>query len=186
MKRIHGLIIAAAAVMSLAACGNTSAVNSIIEEKEASAAAAAVTAAVQESSSAPAGSKAPAETEASGKEVDIDLTKLDANMLYAQISDMVNNSGSYEGKMVRVGGQFAYYQDDIGREYFAALVSDATACCSQGIEFVLDGEHKYPDDYPQVGDNIIVTGEFGSYEEDGYTYCQLKHADVKVDHTLSW
>ena len=165
MKRIHGLIIAAAAVMSLAACGNTSAVNSIIEEKEASAAAAAVTAAVQESSSAPAGSKAPAETEASGKEVDIDLTKLDANMLYAQISDMVNNSGSYEGKMVRVGGQFAYYQDDIGREYFAALVSDATACCSQGIEFVLGGNYSYPDDYPAIDTEITVVGKFNYYTE---------------------
>ena len=66
------------------------------------------------------------------------------------------------------------------------LVSDATACCSQGIEFVLAGEHKYPEDYPEIGDTVTVTGEFNYYTEDYATYCQLLNAEMKVDTALSW
>ena len=46
----------------------------------------------------------------------------------------------------------------------------------QGIEFVLAGSHTFPNDYPEIGTNICVVGEFDTYEEDGYMYCTLRNA----------
>ena len=109
---------------------------------------------------------------------DCDLTQLNANMMYAQIYDMVYNPSLYAGKTVRVTGNFNYYKDSEGNEIFAAFIPDAQACCSQGIEFVLEGEHKYPDDYPEQGDLLTVAGVFNSYKENNATYCQLLHAEM--------
>lgn len=119
-------------------------------------------------------------------EVEIDLTQLSSSMIYAQVYDMVYNGDNYLGKKVKVKGPFSYFQETDGREFFAVLVSDATACCSQGIEFVLDGEHTYPNDYPELGTEITVTGEFDYYTEGYATYCQLLHAEMEVDKSLSW
>ena len=51
--------------------------------------------------------------------------------------------------------------------------------CTQGLEFVLAGEHTYPDDYPKEGEEITVTGIFDIYEEDGFKYCQLINASME-------
>lgn len=125
--------------------------------------------------------------DSSDGEIDIDLTKLDANMIYAQVADMVNNGDSYLGKTVKVKGPFSYFQESDGREFFAVLISDATACCSQGIEFVLDGNYSYPEDYPSIGTEITVVGKFNYYTEDEfYTYCQLLNAEMQVNDKLTW
>ena len=67
------------------------------------------------------------------------------------------------------------------------MISDATACCSQGIEFVLDGNYSYPEDYPSIGTEITVVGKFNYYtEDDFYTYCQLLNAEMQVNDKLTW
>ena len=53
-----------------------------------------------------------------------------------------------------------------------------TACCSQGLEFVLAGEHSYPADYPELGTEITVVGTFQTYEENGYMDCHLVDAEI--------
>ena len=58
------------------------------------------------------------------------------------------------------------------------FISDATACCSQGIEFVLTDDYTYPDDYPERGSEICVMGVFDLYEEGTYTYCTLRDAVI--------
>jgi hypothetical protein len=99
---------------------------------------------------------------------------------------MVYNGDNYFSKKVKVKGPFSYFKEDDGREFFAVLVSDATACCSQGIEFVLKEESKYPDDYPKIGTDITVVGDFNYYKEDYNTYIQLTDAAMEVDNSLSW
>lgn len=121
----------------------------------------------------------------SNKDIDIDLTQLNSTMVYAQVFDMVNNGDNYIGKTVKAKGPFSYYQEPDGREFFAVIISDATACCSQGIEFVPDGDYTYPDDYPAIGTEITVIGKFNSYKEDIYTYIQLTDATMEVDTSLS-
>ena len=109
---------------------------------------------------------------------DIDLTQLNANMMYGQIFDMTQNPDRYIGKTVRAEGNFTYYQDPAGKDYFSVFIPDAAACCSQGIEFILTGEHKYPDDFPEPGSLITVTGTFSSYEEYFVNYPQLIDAEI--------
>lgn len=116
----------------------------------------------------------------SNGDIDIDLTKLDSNMVYAQVFDMVNDPDKYIGQTVKANGTFAYTQDQ-GKDYFAIFIKDATACCAQGMEFVLKGDYSYPDDYPAVDTKITVTGTFNTYKEGTFTYCQLKDASMTVE-----
>jgi len=109
-----------------------------------------------------------------------------AMSLSATLPVMIKKYALYLGKTVKAKGPFSYFQETDGREFFAVLISDATACCSQGIEFVLDGDHSYPADYPAIGTDITVVGKFNYYKEDYYTYCQLLDADMEVDQSLSW
>ena len=65
-----------------------------------------------------------------------------------------------------MNGAFAYYEDpETKKQYFACIVADATACCSQGLEFILTGDHTYPNDYPGLSSVITVTGTFETYEK---------------------
>lgn len=113
----------------------------------------------------------------SGEKYDVDLTKMSSTMIYAEVYNMIYNSDTYVGKYVKMAGKFAIYEGDT-RIYFACIVPDATACCTQGIEFVLKGDFKYPEDYPALGADIVIAGVYELYEEDGFYYCQL--ADAKM------
>lgn len=110
--------------------------------------------------------------------VDLDLTVLSGTVVYSQVFNMTQDPEAYSGMVVKLKGNLSYYQDpDTGKEYFAAVIADATACCAQGIEFVWDG-HKYPEDYPPLDTELTVTGTFNTYEENGFVYLQLKDAEV--------
>ena len=125
----------------------------------------------------------PASQSQSTGNIDVDLTALSSTMVYSEVYSMMSFPDDYVGKTVKMKGQFAVYQatDENGafipdQIYFACVIADATACCSQGLEFVLAGEHTYPDDYPELGSEITVTGTFELYEEDGFQYCRLGNA----------
>lgn len=93
---------------------------------------------------------------------------------------MMTNPSDYIGKTVKMNGQFSIYHDKAtDKYYFACIIADATACCSQGLEFVLDGDNKYPDDYPDLGTEITVIGEFSTYKEGKNLYCTLIKANLQ-------
>ena len=108
---------------------------------------------------------------------EVDLTNLNSNMVYSTVFNMVNSPEEYKGKTVKAQGTFDVYTDpDSGKLFFACVIADATACCAQGLEFTLNGEYSYPDDYPKVGEPITIGGVFGTYEDNGQTYCCLSDA----------
>ncbi|MBR4579847.1 MAG: hypothetical protein IKO32_01285 [Lachnospiraceae bacterium] len=110
--------------------------------------------------------------------IDVDLTILSSTMVYSQVYDMVSRPENYEGKIVRMQGYVGSYEDTItGNKYYGCIIQDATACCSQGIEFVLKEGYEYPAN----DEDVIVTGEFGTYEEDGFLYCTLKDAVLEEE-----
>lgn len=114
------------------------------------------------------------------QDIDVDLTKLSSTMVYSEVYNMLTSPDPYLGKTVRMKGQFATYEDpQSGAVYFACVIDDATACCSQGLEFVLEGEYTYPNDYPSLGTEISVTGEFQTYTEGSNLYCHLIHATME-------
>lgn len=122
------------------------------------------------------------ETAQAAEGVDYDLTTMSSTMIYSTVSNMILYPDVYQGKIVRLEGNFSVYHDEAGgKDIFAAIVPDATACCQQGIEFVLDGDYKYPDDYPEEGQSITIQGSFNSYDEYGFKYVQLQHAEMKVN-----
>ena len=106
---------------------------------------------------------------------DIDLTVMNTNMVYAEVYNMMATPDDYIGKRVKMKGSFSVYKAAT-RNYYACIIADATACCSQGIEFVLKDAHKYPDEYPDEGAEITVTGKFETYYEGDLLYCQLSDA----------
>ncbi len=118
-------------------------------------------------------------TKQSEEEETIDLTKLSSTMVYSEVYNMMTAPEDYVGKTVTMHGQFAMYEDpESGEQYFACIIKDATACCSQGLEFVLQGNPSYPDDYPELGAEITVVGTFEVYGDEKGQYCRLKNAKL--------
>lgn len=112
--------------------------------------------------------------------VDYDFSKMDKNMMYTQIYNMLKTPDKYRGKIVRMEGTFGHYFDQAAnKHYYGAVVMDATACCSTGIEFSRRGQHVYPENYPHIDDEIIVTGRFDSYMEGKELYCHLADAEIQ-------
>ena len=180
IKACFAALTAAVLTFGLSGCGDTSAADKLIE-KQTSAATASTDSEdyllyVPDNSS-----KSYAEgIDAANDGFDVDLTILNANMTYSQVYDMVTNPDLYMGKTVRARGNFAYTKGDGGKEYFAVIIRDATACCGQGMEFVLKGDAVYPRDYPPIDTEITVSGVFNTYKEGTYTYCQLLDAEMTV------
>lgn len=115
----------------------------------------------------------------SADDVDVDLTALSSTMVYSEVYNMMVSPEQYIGKTVKMDGLFAYYHDEAtGNYYFACIIQDATACCAQGIEFVPTEDYVYPDDYPEVDEEICVVGSFDTYQEGNFTYCTLRNATL--------
>ena len=182
MKRIFCLLLAVCMTLSLCACGKGSekdAGNDASSSNEESSASA-------ESIPMPKEQETPEESEqpqASSDGAEVDLTVLSSTMGYAEVYNMLyNDPESYLGKTVRARGEFSIYQlvvdgvlqpDPVA---YACIIADATACCAEGMEFVLEGDYTYPDDYPELGTEITVIGEFQSYEANGMTWYHLVNA----------
>ncbi len=163
MKKLFHLLLIIALIVSLSACTQNS--NTMNEP--------------QTASSQPKVSDDLSKQQTSN-DLDVDLTKLSSTMVYSEVYKMMYTPDDYVGKTVKMKGQFAYYEDaDTKAQYFACIIADATACCSQGLEFIPTGEHTYPNDYPEPGSEITVTGTFELYTENGFQYCRLKDAAME-------
>lgn len=182
MKRIFCLLLAVCMAVSLCACKNDSEKgaenNTPSSDREVSA--------PTESIPTPKEQKTSEESEqpqASSNGVDVDLTVLSSTMVYSEVYNMLyNDPAHYLGKTVKARGTFSIYQlvtdgvlqpDPVS---YACIISDAAACCAEGMEFVLKDDLAYPDDYPEPGAEITVIGEFQSYEENGMTWYHLVNA----------
>ena len=182
MKQLFCLLLAVCMMASLCACGKgreKDAGNDALSSNEEASASA-------ESIPTPKEQETPGESEqpqASADGVDVDLTVLSSTMVYSEVYNMLYyDQESYYGKTVKANGIFAIYQmvvDGVTQPApvaYACIIADATACCAEGMEFVLEGDYTYPDDYPELGAEITVIGEFQSYEENGMTWYHLVNA----------
>lgn len=126
-----------------------------------------------------------ATTENCSGDVDIDLTSMGSDMVYATVYQFMVNPGEYIGKTVKMEGTYyASYYDQIEQYYHYCIIKDAMQCCSQGMEFIWDdGSHVYPDDYPEDGTQIVVTGTFATYREEGSDslYCCLRDSNMVIE-----
>lgn len=112
------------------------------------------------------------ETLSTTEGIDIDLTQLSSSMVYGVVFQMLFFPEEYVGKTVRMAGEYhVYFNPVTEKEYNATIVEDALACCTQGLEFAL-----IDDEYPELGEEIVVTGVLGVYEEMGYENIHLVDA----------
>ena len=184
MKRIFCLLLAACMAVSLCACGKDVGNDTLSSDEEASASAESIpTPKEQETPDEQQTPEEPEQTQTSADGVEVDLTVLSSTMVYSEVYNMLyNDPAHYLGKTVKARGEFSIYQlvtdgvlqpDPVS---YACIISDAAACCAEGMEFVLKGDLTYPDDYPKLGAEITVIGEFQSYEENGMTWYHLVNA----------
>lgn len=109
----------------------------------------------------------------------VDLTKQSSTMIYTTVYNMMYYPENFVGKTIKMTGNYSeYIAEDTGKRYFACIIKDATACCSQGVEFELTEDYKYPDNYPKEADPITVEGVFDLYKEGEYQYCTLRNAKL--------
>ena len=114
-------------------------------------------------------------------EVDVDLTALSSTMVYAEVYNIMTNPDDYFGKTIKVSGPYAaLYYDKTGLFYHYVVIEDATLCCQNGLEFIWNGEHAFPDDYPDERTQIEITGMFGSYKEFGQDCYYLDVDDILI------
>lgn len=182
MKRLFCLLLAVCMMVFLCSCGKDGgkdAGNDASSSNEESSAS-------TESIPTPEDQQSPEESEqlqSSADGVEVDLTVLSSTMVYSEVYNMLyNDPAHYLGKTVKAKRMFSIYQlvtdgvlqpDPVS---YACIISDAAACCAEGMEFVLKDDLAYPEDYPELGAEITVIGEFQSYEENGMTWYHLVNA----------
>lgn len=123
-------------------------------------------------SSGAAPAKAIAEnTAAPVSTAEIDLTKMSSTMVYSYVFNMVNAPTDFIGQRFRIRGNYdEEYWDQTKLTYHYIVIADATACCAQGLEFVLNDINAA---YPQVGEEFEISGIFGTYTENGNLYIRI-------------
>ena len=155
MKRLTALLLALVCMLTLSSCAG---------KTDPPASDTALPEAPPAQESAP-----PARESAELAPVDVDLTQLSATMVYSEVNDMVTHPDDYLGKTVRMRGMCVVFEGE-ERTYYSCIIADATACCAQGIEFILADSGAV---YPEQGDDVTVEGVFDTYYEGEYMYCQL-------------
>ena len=188
MKRLFCLLLAVCMAVFLCACGknseNSAETDTPSSDGEVSTPAEIIpTPDEQETPNEQQTPEEPEQTQTSADGVDVDLTVLSSTMVYSEVYNMLYyDPESYYGKTIKMTGVFSIYQmvvDGVTQPdpvAYACIIADATACCAQGMEFVLEGDFTYPDDYPELGAEITVIGEFQPYEENGMTWYHLINA----------
>ncbi len=107
---------------------------------------------------------------------DIDLSGVTSNIAYSKVAEISGNYSGYLGKVIRLKGIFDFEKGKT-RSYYYCLLSDPTACCSAGLEFILkDTSYAFPNDYPTKNQEFVIQGTLNSYKEGENTYLELKDA----------
>lgn len=121
------------------------------------------------------------------EEIDYDLTLMGSDMVYMTVYHLMVYPDEYIGKTVKMKGlYYAAYYELTEQYYHYVIIEDATACCAQGLEFIWDeGQHLYPDEYPEDETEVVVTGIFETYQEGGeeFIYCRLRNATFEIVDT---
>lgn len=115
----------------------------------------------------------------SDRSFDIDMSAMKTQLAYLQITNMMIDPEQYTGKTVKMTGTFAHtYDNNLQCDFFVCYIPDETACCTQSLEFVINGDYSYPDDYPPDESTITVAGTFEKYIRDGYDLFRLNNAEI--------
>lgn len=106
--------------------------------------------------------------------VDLDLTSLNSILADAELRNLQDNRDEARGLVVKAKGEYQCYTDETtGNTYYNCIF--ASACCPNGLEFILDDSTKYP---KNDGEIITVVGQFNYYIENDIIYYNLINAEI--------
>ena len=113
--------------------------------------------------------------------IDVDLTEMNATMVYSEVYNMISKPPSYIGKIVKMEGPFIPFDSTNPNYCYPAIViRDATACCASGIEFLLYGVPRCSkaggNGYPLYNEEATIVGRFETYLEGSDMYVHLVDA----------
>ena len=112
-------------------------------------------------------------------EADVDLVGLDPYSTFDAVFEIMDNAEDYVGQRIRMQGVFDIYEYPDHVVYGCIIPDPTDNCRQQGMEFVLR-EDQQPAFYPNVGDEIIVSGEFALYQAGDFTFCHLIDAELEA------
>ncbi|MCL2639037.1 MAG: hypothetical protein FWD48_11790 [Oscillospiraceae bacterium] len=102
-------------------------------------------------------------------DVDVDFTKLSSTMVSAQMDIIMQNMQAYVGQTMKIRGNYYPLFWEVNNEFLHFIIIECSSGCDKLFEFVWNGEHIYPDDYPPEGTFIELPGVFG-VDEEGFPY----------------
>lgn len=112
-------------------------------------------------------------------DVELDLSKMKADLAYAFIFQIIVEPEKYEGKTIRMTGTFEIFYDNepYGRHDYC-IITDVLACCAQGLEF-----ESAKVSGVEPGQKITVSGTLklrDAVSPDGMEYKTMRIAEAAV------
>ena len=112
-----------------------------------------------------------------GVKIDVDLTKVNTNMVYVQVFYMMQKPQDYNGQTIRLPGVCTIMKNKTTQQRtYNCNVLDGTGCCAKMIPFKLADANAA---YPKSGEAITVTGKFQVVTENDKTFGVLNDAVVE-------
>ncbi len=109
--------------------------------------------------------------------IDVDLTKVNTNMVYVQVFYMMQKPQDYNGQTIRLPGVCTIMKNKTTQQRtYNCNVLDGTGCCAKMIPFKLADANAA---YPKSGEAITVTGKFQIVTENDKTFGVLNDAVVE-------
>jgi hypothetical protein len=113
--------------------------------------------------------------------VDYDLSNMNFTMISSFFFQMLLEPEKYENKVFKIKGKFQSFENEENPSalpYFSVIMNDVTMCCQEGIDFVWEGNHSWPADYPEQDQEITIIGKYIVTETDGITYNYILASDI--------
>lgn len=117
-------------------------------------------------------------------DVDLDLSKMSGDMIYALVFQFMIEPENYEGKTIRMRGTYdSFYNDALQKNADCCIITDALACCAQGLEFELANEADKNATQLVPGHEITIRGIFKLFAVniDGVDYDMAKIANAVLE-----
>lgn len=101
--------------------------------------------------------------------IDFDLVAMEPNSTYAMFQNLNKNTNEYLNKSFKIPGTYCLMSDGSHTVFFS------DSCCSEYIEFKLKGVDA---EYPELYENVVITGIGGQKTVDGQQHFYLYDAEI--------
>ena len=110
------------------------------------------------------------------REVDMDLSPMSFQMLFATIENIENNPHKYEGKVIKIAGKFATEQNShSGEEVYCVYQLDGPGCCQAAMSLVFGNSDRQ---LPQMEEWTTAVGRYDCEVIDGVEYWGLYDVEI--------